>query len=342
MNKESLKERILECLKSGSKKDNDLYNEAFGLYRESENKDQNQERQYNLGFTDWNLKNLLYDLQKINGITDLEVAKASMEIVKDVNEIEVTNPEIVGKETTGTEPVPANTEPITASTEPAADSEIEVKGEIDVSNGEAEIADTDENTDKSDVKEETDEVKALDPDEFAKAATSEERAILRDDYPFLSDKNCPDELKVLVADKITAFQTYIEAHAKLVKHSNGELALTEEELKQVTKDSVENFEANREIFKELDYYKIHGKILGEHPIFRELTLQREVDAMSNKECVNYLNSSKKFISVKTKELETLVTAKGKGYKEKMVSLNAEISARQEKLALVKIKLEINE
>lgn len=314
MNKPTLKDRVIECLKNGSRKDSELYNEAFNLYRESENKDQSQERQYNLGFTDWNLKNLLYDLQKINGVTDLEIATASLTIVKDVEEIEVTNPEIVVNETSGTEPAPANTEATADSTELTGDGTGVALPEFD-----------------------------SDAPEFTKASPSEsERAIMRNDYPFLSDKNCPDELKVLVADKITAFEKYTQAHSKLIKHSNGELELTEEELTQVTKDSVENFEANREIFKELDYYKVNGKVLGEHPIFRELTLQREVDAMSNKECVNYLNSSKKFISVKTKELEGLVTTKGKGYKEKMVSLNAEISARQEKLNLVKAKLDINE
>jgi hypothetical protein len=297
MNNENVKHKVIECLKS-TKNDFEKYNNAFALYRQSELKDQNQERVYNLGFTDMNFKNLLYDLQKIYGVTDLEIAKAKLEVVKDVNDIEVVGEEVVVQKTDVTEDSQASTEPNEATTEPT-----ETSTELE---------------------------------------QAEERAILRDEYPFLSDKNCPNELKILVADKITAFKLYTQAHAKLIKHSNGELELTQEELKEVTRDSVENFEANRAIFKELDYYKAQGKILGEHPIFKELTLQREVDAMTNEECVKYLNSSKKFISVKTKEIETLVKEKPKGYKDKMVSLNSDIAARQEKVALVKKKLNFNE
>jgi hypothetical protein len=307
MNDQNFKENVLKCLTKSNQSEHETYNEAFNLYRQSQNKDHNQERVYNLGFTPMNLKNLLYDLQKVNDISDLEIAKARMHVVKEVNEIEVNQAEVVGAKSTSTEPTEASTE---------------LTGD-----GTGVIA--------PEFKQESQETFKASPDE-------QERAILRNDFPFLSDKNCPDELKVLVADKITAFQKYTQAHAKLIKHSNGELELTEEELKEVSKDSVENFEANRDIFKELDYYKAHGKILGDHPIFKELTLQREVDAMTNEECVKYLNSSKKFISVKTKDIAELATAKTKGYKDKMVALNADIAARQEKVALVKKKLNFNE
>lgn len=38
------------------------------------------------------------------------------------------------------------------------------------------------------------------------------RPSFREDWPFLSDCDCPNELKILVADKITTHRRYVEAH----------------------------------------------------------------------------------------------------------------------------------
>lgn len=89
---------------------------------------------------------------------------------------------------------------------------------------------------------------------------------LRDEFPFLNQPDCPNELKILIADKITAFRAYKEAHQKLFDAGS-----PEEEFKAV-KDTVENFILNRQIYKELDYYKKHHKILGEHPLFAKIKI----------------------------------------------------------------------
>lgn len=64
------------------------FNEAYELYKQCPGKHFGIERQLNnAGFTDQGLQNLLYDLQKINEITDLEIAEhvserlAQMEVV---------------------------------------------------------------------------------------------------------------------------------------------------------------------------------------------------------------------------------------------------------------------
>lgn len=303
MNKQDLRERVLAFLSIPPKPDYEKYNKAYQLYRESEGKDYNQERVYNQGFTDNNLKNLLYDLQKINSISDLEIANAQMEVAEAAEidvDAKIIDPntgkaEMKGGKEGGQEGAPANLEG------------------------------TDLTGDGTGTAEPT----------FVPAPTSDERAKLRDDFPFLNDANCPDELKVLVADKVTAYKAYVKGQSDLVKHTNGDLALEEDEAKNLAAKVVENFEKNREIYEELNYYKEHGKILGKHPIFATLTLEREVAEMSTEECFKYLNSSKKFISVKQTALEELVAKKPKGYQAKMTVLTLAIEARKEKVSLVK-------
>jgi hypothetical protein len=312
MNKQDLRERVLAFFSNPPQENYEKYNKAFQLYRESEGKDYNQERVYNAGFTDMNLKNLLYDLQKINTVADLEIAKAIMVVV-------------------------ADTVDGTIELDPLA--EVGFEG-IDQGQDEG-----DENQIKSAVNIQnvlTGDGTGTQEPEFISAPTSDERAKLRDDFPFLNDANCPDELKVLVADKITAYKAYVKGQSDLVKHANGDLALEEDEAKNLAAQVVENFEKNREIYEELNYYGIHGKILGNHSIFAALTLEREVCEMSTEECFKYLNSSKKFISVKQTALEELVAKKPKGYQAKMTVLVSAIEARKEKVSLVKKYLGISE
>ncbi|MDE6131293.1 MAG: hypothetical protein K2F74_06845 [Muribaculaceae bacterium] len=80
----------------------------------------------------------------------------------------------------------------------------------------------------------------------------------REKYTFLSEPDCPDELKILVADMFTAYGSYREAHARLQElpdDATAEAAETAEKL-------VEAYLDNREIREELDYYLEHRVILG--------------------------------------------------------------------------------
>ena len=90
------------------------------------------------------------------------------------------------------------------------------------------------------------------------------RPSFREDWPFLSDCDCPNELKILVADKITTHRRYVEAHEKLYD------CTTPDECFSVAKNLIENYIENRKIHSELAYYKAHRKILGKHPIFEEV------------------------------------------------------------------------
>ncbi len=90
------------------------------------------------------------------------------------------------------------------------------------------------------------------------------RPKFREDWPFLSEKDCPNELKILAADKISTHQRYVEAHERLFDCS------TLQDCFLVAKNLIENYIENRKIHSELTYYKAHHSVLGKHPIFDEL------------------------------------------------------------------------
>lgn len=87
------------------------------------------------------------------------------------------------------------------------------------------------------------------------------------------------ELKILAADKITAYHNYVSAHARLSS------CTTPEECFGCAKKVMENYKANRKILSELVYYREHGKVLGRHEIFSET---RRLKALRNLSIVELL------------------------------------------------------
>ena len=97
---------------------------------------------------------------------------------------------------------------------------------------------------------------------------------LRDDFPYLRDPDCPPELKILAADKITAHERYIQAHDHLFD------CTTLDECYQTARSAIENFQENRDIFAELDYYREHHAVLGKHRIFDHLRQLRKLRGLN--------------------------------------------------------------
>lgn len=83
----------------------------------------------------------------------------------------------------------------------------------------------------------------------------------RSEWRFLSQPDCPPELKSLAADKISAWERYISAHKKLF--DCGSL----DECLETAFQIVDNYKENRLIHEEFEYYQKHGVILGKHQIF---------------------------------------------------------------------------
>jgi len=104
---------------------------------------------------------------------------------------------------------------------------------------------------------------------------------LRDEFPFLNAKDCPDELKILVADKITSYKKYVDTRAKI---DNGEFN-NETELFNLSKESVDSYIENQLIYKELNHYAKTGKLLMKHPIFKERKRDTEIKKLSLPELI---------------------------------------------------------
>jgi len=81
-------------------------------------------------------------------------------------------------------------------------------------------------------------------------------------------------LKILAADKITAHERYIQAHDHLFD------CTTLDECYQTARAAIENFQENRSIFAELDYYREHHAILGKHRIFDHLRQLRKLRGLN--------------------------------------------------------------
>jgi hypothetical protein len=351
------------------------FNKAFELYRQSEGKSLSTERSYNAqGYTTLSLGNLLYDLQKLHSISDLEklpvdepetkqdlplaskmiqviagmdfgmansvvlalkmaneyssvmLFSLSPEIDKFVNDIEAVFGQFVNgfrdelHELEESECIDLMASLIEQLPEPynSIDFPPEIKNELQ------------ELSKKFDQSQSEDDLSAQDP-----APDSNEAFSLRTQYPFLNDPDCPNELKILVTDKITHYNKYRVAHDQLQQHAAGELELNPEEVAALTKSSVGSFEANEAIGLELEHYKEHKELLGQHPIFSDLALKREVEKMSPEELHKFKEQTPSYISKKNKALKEAATDKRK------LELQMAIDNRNAKLALVDKKLGIN-
>jgi hypothetical protein len=107
---------------------------------------------------------------------------------------------------------------------------------------------------------------------------------LRDQFPFLREKDCPDSLKLLVNDLITSYEKFAAEQPKLHEVlSDADAAATAEIV-------LENYIANKEAWAELEHYKENGNILGAHPLFARLALKEEIAALTTVELVKKIKS----------------------------------------------------
>ena len=107
---------------------------------------------------------------------------------------------------------------------------------------------------------------------------------LRDQFPFLRQADCPDVLKVLVSDLISAYDTFKSAQPKL--HD----ALDAQTAKKLVDTIKDNYVANKQAYAELEHYKNTSTILGEHPLFERLALKEEITKMATLELTKKIHS----------------------------------------------------
>lgn len=164
--------------------------------------------------------------------------------------------------------------------------------------------------------------------------TVDESKSIREEYPFLNDKDCPEELLIVVGKKIGAWKRYQELHAQIQNfdvEKDGEQTLTE-----LTAQATAEYEDNQSLDLELKHYAEKKEVLAAHPSLVEFRIKKEVDTMSKDELHKYVNSSKTFFSRVPKDLE-----KFKDDAEKIADIKKKAADRELKLTLVKNKLGIN-
>jgi len=115
----------------------------------------------------------------------------------------------------------------------------------------------------------------------------------REDFPFLNAPDCPDELKVLVADMFRAYDVFREAHEKLVNMPDN---ASFDEAFKASQTAVENYLDNREMWDELEYYKEKGEILGKAECLKSLMEKKEISALSDLDLTKQISNSRSNIS----------------------------------------------
>ena len=143
----------------------------------------------------------------------------------------------------------------------------------------------DENADRID--ELTDELEAA-RSKYAEAPEPVRKMIrFREKYPFLNSPDCPDVLKILVADMFTAYGNYKAAHARLQVLGDADAATAAADCETV----VTEYLKNREIWDELEYYRENGVILGKAAKFREMEAAEDLTKISDVDLMGQLRSA---------------------------------------------------
>lgn len=127
----------------------------------------------------------------------------------------------------------------------------------------------------------------------------------REKYPFLNSPDCPDVLKVLVADMFTSYDNYKAAHARLQVLADDEAAAAVADCEKV----VTEYLKNREIWDELEYYRENGTILGKAAKFREMEAAEDYTKLSEIDLMKKLQSAN---VNESKHRKAVNTAKEKG------------------------------
>jgi hypothetical protein len=319
------------------------FNKAFELYRKTEGKNQALEVKLNrVGYTDEFLEALLYDLQKLNDISDVEIVEEknrNKPVVEFKLQEETKEPGVkVGDLELSLEFIKGVV--VTLGIKTSAKTVVGLQAAIDKQTDEVrnQIIDLASATPVNKIEVDFDNVTpaTTEPHVFSpnfQLDNSEEEKSLREEFPFLNDEKCPDVMYVVVGKRIAAYKRYQELHAKLQQVELGELQLSEDDRTSLVAETEAHYSENRALWDELNHYATTGEILGKHELFRLNQLKKEVEEMSKEELLKYIGSSATFFSRKNKELKT---AEAKG--EDTAKIKQAIQEREFKLNLVNEKL----
>ena len=227
-------------------------------------------------------REILFDeLRKIAGLSELEYSRLPRRAAKTA-----PTPSIPANTSKGT-PAPDTDEALIS----LADSFGVTVDELVSPDFQDRVLAMDENAER--VEELTDELEAVRTKYAATPEPVRKMIRFREKYKFLNDPECPDILKVLVADMFTAYGQYKRAFAKIQElPDNAEAAQALEDCGTL----VENYLRNREIWDELEYYRENGTILGKASKFKEIAAAENLAELSDVELMKKIQSAKVNIS----------------------------------------------
>lgn len=312
-----MKSKVLAFLKDGSGVPEERYNEAMALLQKSEGKSVAQVNSYyRSGFTETNLKNICYDLQQLHGIPDVEIASGSKKSTKSAE---------------GTKSKVQSTK---------SDGGTKTIGDIEVHGAET-VTGTDVTQNRTDVTN-TETIETVTPlvEEIKKSDDAVKGGLkLRERFAFLGEYDCPDKLKILVSDMLSAWDAFKVGHAALMvvtEEGKEDKSLTDAEIYELAKETIEAFQLNHAIWDELEFYNEHKEVLGNHPIFADDQLKEKVAAMSDVDLVNRQKNVRSYISKENKKLKSAKDeAATTKIKKKIQELNQELNLLDERIGAKK-------
>ncbi|MBY0066808.1 hypothetical protein [Empedobacter falsenii] len=154
---------------------------------------------------------------------------------------------------------------------------------------------------------------------------------IRQEFPFLNTEDCPEEFKILVNDKITAYHKMVAGRGALDDPN------TPEEQRAEIAQSVSDADMlNSLIYDELKHYQDTGEILGNHEIFATHNLKKAIENMTAEQKAQRIETLKGQIRVAK---SALTKAEKKKDTEKVTDLKAKIEALELERNLVIKSLE---
>lgn len=166
---------------------------------------------------------------------------------------------------------------------------------------------------------------------------------LRERYPFLNDRNCPEKLHTLVGLNGTAYNAVVEARKELftkvvaAEEAEGDpetVGLTNEEIFEIAIQAVKDFELNIEGQEELDYYRDNGEILGKHPIFIDEVLQKKVNSYKPGKLSSQYTNLKGYVNREAKKLEKDMED------DKRLAILGKLEQWEKEIRLIEVRLEV--
>lgn len=151
---------------------------------------------------------------------------------------------------------------------------------------------------------------------------------LREEFPFLTQRDCPAVLKALVGTMLDAYDQFRFAHEDLFAAEGFEAEQT------AALAAIDNYLENQSIWNELKHYRDNGTLLGAHPDVRLVIDQQEVEALSALDLAKEKSNLQKSINLDKGKLKKEQELGEAADPDKVASIELRIAQKESRLALV--------